>query len=154
MGSQGLDFSFYDNFYHLRSDWRSMQVELRQEDYLSGKYLEILRRGHEIVEKEGAIEFWRIRNKRLSDVLTTGSDILIVSSRVIEILERYGLMGWRKFKVVIKDERKGVISEGYWGISVVSNILRNRWDLSREMRLVKNFVFPIYNVNCKVGLCC
>ena len=21
-------------------------------------------------------------------------------------------------------------------------------------RLVKNFVFPIYNVNCKVGLCC
>jgi len=89
MGSQGLDFSFYDNFYHLRSDWRSMQVELRQEDYLSGKYLEILRRGHEIVEKEGAIEFWRIRNKRLSDV-----------------------------------------------------------------RLVKNFVFPIYNVNCKVGLCC
>ena len=28
----------------------------------------------------------------------------------------------------------------------VSNIAR--------VRLVKNFVFPIYNVNCKVGLCC
>ena len=24
----------------------------------------------------------------------------------------------------------------------------------KHMRLVKNFVFPIYNVNCKVGLCC
>ena len=34
---------------------------------------------------------------------------------------------------MIKDERKGVISEGYWGISVVSNILRNRWDLYREI---------------------
>jgi len=22
------------------------------------------------------------------------------------------------------------------------------------MRLVKNFVFPIYNANCRVGLCC
>jgi len=22
------------------------------------------------------------------------------------------------------------------------------------LRLVKNFVFPIYNVNCRVGLCC
>ena len=133
MGSQGLDFSFYDNFYHLIPDWRSMQVEMRQEDYISGKCLEILRRGHEIVEKEGAIEFWRIRNKGLSDVLTTGSEILIVSSRVIEILERYGFTGWRKFKVVIKDKKKGVISEGYWGISVVSNILRRRRDLYREV---------------------
>ena len=25
---------------------------------------------------------------------------------------------------------------------------------ARAERLVKNFVFPIYNVNCKVGLCC
>ena len=133
MGLQGLDFSFYDNFYHLIPSWRSMQVEMRQEDYLSGKYLEILRRGHEIVEKEGAIEFWRIRNKRLSDVLTTGSGIPVVTGRVIGILERYGFMGWRKFKVVIKDKKKGVISEGYWGISVVSNILRRRRDLYREV---------------------
>jgi len=42
-------------------------------------------------------------------------------------------MGWRKFKVVIKDKKKGVISEGYWGISVVSNILRRRRDLYREV---------------------
>ena len=50
------------------------------------------------------------------------------------------------------------VGGGYYSKEVVQiakeNCVEVHFTDLNGRRLVKNFVFPIYNVNCKVGLCC
>jgi len=68
--------------------------------------------------------------------------ILFVSIAKFKEIERY----FEKIKDTLREGCKHKIL-------MIDAVIPDEFYLNYE-RLVKNFVSPIYNVNCKVGLCC